>query len=156
VFRNDPRALVRVTSCPHVQTYYDDRIQSVVRFRIDPPPRSWFWSPQTDGWQSVYNSLTGLRLSVTDEAIEVQGFGPFRRLIEAFVLAKLSLPPRETTMWTVRLRRIAIGPWRAPHSRFGPQTVTSTDSGRRRRRPECKSRSASTLGWASVPESPLS
>ena len=96
-----------------MKTYYDDRIQSVVRFRIDPPPRSWRWVPQTDGWQSAYNSLTGLRLSVTDEAIEVRGFGPFRRLIEAFG-AKLSLPPREITMWTVRLRRIAIGPRRAP------------------------------------------
>jgi hypothetical protein len=98
---------------PTVQIYYDDRIQSV-RFRTDPPPRSWLWVPQTDGWQSAYNSLTGLRLSVTDEAIKVRGFGPFRRLIEAFGLAKLSLPPRETTMRTVRLRRIAIGPWRAP------------------------------------------
>jgi len=97
-----------------VKTYYDDQIQSVVRFRIDPPPRSWRWVPQTDGWQSAYNSLTGLRLGVTDEAIEVRGFGPFRRLIEALGQAKLSLPPHETTMSTVRLRRIAIGPWRAP------------------------------------------
>ena len=97
-----------------MKTYYDDRIQSVVRFRIDPRPRGWRWVPQTDGWQSAYNSLTGLRLSVTDEAIEVRGFGPFRKLVEAFALAKLSLPPRETTMGKVRLRRIAIGPWRAP------------------------------------------
>jgi hypothetical protein len=86
-------------------------IQSVLRYRIDPPPRTWM--PETDGWRSAYNSITGLRLRISDETIEVLGFGPFRRLIELFG-ARLSLPTRETTMWTVRLSALRIGGWRSP------------------------------------------
>jgi hypothetical protein len=83
----------------------------VVRYRIDPPPL--FYTPQSDGWGRAFNNISGLRLSVTDEAIEVRGFGPFRRLIEAFGRMKLSLLPGETASSTVQLRRISIGPWRA-------------------------------------------
>ena len=97
-----------------VKSYYADRIKSVVRYRIDPPPVGWIGFSETDGWRRAYNSITGLRLRVTDEAIEVRGFGPFRRLVEALGKAKLSLRPRETTMWSARLREVAIGPWRAP------------------------------------------
>ncbi|MFZ0342405.1 MAG: hypothetical protein WAL31_08730 [Gaiellaceae bacterium] len=90
-----------------MKSYYDDRINSVVRYRIDPPPVG-------DDWRSAYNSITGLRLRVTDDAIEVRGFGPLRRLVEGLGKAKLSLRPRETTMRTGRQGAVAISPWRAP------------------------------------------
>jgi hypothetical protein len=95
-----------------MKTYYEIPIQRIVRYRVEPPPRS--WAPQTDGWRSVHNGFAGLRLEVTDEAIQVRGFGLFGRLMEAFapLKLKLSLVPRETTMSTVRLTRIDIGPWR--------------------------------------------
>jgi hypothetical protein len=93
-------------------TYYNEPIERVVRYRIDPAPR--FYIRQTDGWGIAYNNISGLRLSVTEEAIVVRGFGPFRRLIEAFGRIKLSLPPRETALRTIRLGRLSIGPWRAP------------------------------------------
>jgi hypothetical protein len=84
-------------------TYHEIPIQRVVRYRVEPPPRGWF--SRTDGWRSVHNGFNRLRLEVTDQAISVRGFGPFGRLMEAFrpLKLKLSLPPRKTTMTTVRL-----------------------------------------------------
>jgi hypothetical protein len=93
-----------------VKTYYEDRIEGVARYRVVPPPQ--FYFQQGDGWGKVMNGISGLRLSVTDEAIEVRGFGPFRRVLEGFGRVKLSLPTRETDLGTVRLRRGA--PYRAP------------------------------------------
>jgi hypothetical protein len=92
--------------------YYDDPIQRIVRYRVEPHPRG--WTPQTDGWRSVHSGIFGLRLRVSDEAIEVRGFGPFGRLMEAFrpLKLKLSLAPRETTMWTTRLPD--LGSWQYP------------------------------------------
>jgi hypothetical protein len=62
----------------------------------------------------VHNGITGLRLEITDEAIEVRGFGPFGKLMEAFKPNKLrlSLAPGETTMQTVHLTDLAS--WQYP------------------------------------------
>jgi hypothetical protein len=59
--------------------------------------------------------LLDFGLRVTDEAIEVRGFGPFGRLMEAFGPLKLTLAPRETTMRTARLTRTET--WRGPRSK---------------------------------------
>jgi hypothetical protein len=64
----------------------------------------------------AYNSLTGLSLRVTDETIEVRGFGPFGRVLKLFGL-RLTLPTRETTMFTASLRRLSIG-----LARFGSES----------------------------------
>lgn len=96
---------------PQMEAYRELGIQSVVRYRIDPPPMT--WRSETDGWRSAYNSITGLRLRIGDEAIEVRGFGPFRKLVGLFG-AKLSLPTRDTTMWTAHPARVGIGGWRPP------------------------------------------
>ena len=95
-----------------MKTYYDDQIESVVRYRVDRPPL--FYVQQSDGWGRAFNTISGLRLRVSDEAIEVRGFGPFRKLLEALGRMKLSLPPRNTTSSTIRLSRISVGPWRSP------------------------------------------
>jgi hypothetical protein len=107
-----PERSLDARSCPQVKIYYDESIESVVRYRIDPPPP--FYAPRSDGWGRAVNSISGLRLSVTDEAIEVRGFGPFRKLLEALSRMKLSLPTRETALETVRMGRVSIGPWAAP------------------------------------------
>ena len=95
-----------------LKTYYDIPIGQIVRYRIEPRPRG--WGPQTDGWRSVHNGVTGLRLEITDEAIAVRGFGPFGKLMEVFrpLKLKLSLAPQETTISTVCLTD--LGSWQYP------------------------------------------
>ena len=94
--------------------YYDDSIESVVRYRHD-PPRSGLMRLGSDstGWTPLYNSITGLRFRVTDRAIEVRGMGPFRRLGRRFGF-ELSFIPNATTMMTIPLSRVVIGGWAVP------------------------------------------
>ena len=100
-----------------MNTYYDDPI-GPVRYRIDKRPVDRAEVSEMDGWRTAFNGITGLRLKVSDEAIEVLGFGPFLKLIETLGRAKLSLLPRDTTMWTVCLGRFSMNPGL---SRWGPQ-----------------------------------
>ncbi len=101
--------------------YYDDSIESVVKYRRDPRPIGLMqFGSDSSGWTPLYNSITGLRLRVTDGMIEVRGMGPFRRLGKWFGF-ELSLAPDETTMMTIPLSRVVIGHWRFR----GPRLTTS-------------------------------
>jgi len=81
--------------------YYDDSIESVVKYRRDPRPIGLMqFGSDSSGWTPLYNSITGLRLRVTDGMIEVRGMGPFRRLGK-WLGFELSLAPDETTMMTI-------------------------------------------------------
>ena len=64
--------------------------------------------PNSDGWQ-VFTSNPGLSLAISDEAIEVRGFGPFREALEAFG-GPLSPQPQETVRWTTSIGEF-IGNW---------------------------------------------
>lgn len=89
--------------------YYDGRIGTVLRYRTEPPPQS-EWSTSSGSWRSFVNSITGFRLVVTDEAIEVLGL---RRLARLMLFAPtLTLPTTRTTVWTVALGRMARWPVR--------------------------------------------
>jgi hypothetical protein len=79
-----------------------------IRYRFDPPLAG--WNTNSDGWR--YAASPSMSLSISDEAIEVRGFGPFRKVAEAFG-GPLSLPPPETVMWTTSLGEY-FGPWRVP------------------------------------------
>jgi hypothetical protein len=95
------------------EIYYDDSIESVVKYRRAPRRLGFQFGSDSSGWTPLYNSITGLRLRVADTAIEVRGMGPFRRLGRLFGF-ELSLAPAETTMETIPLSRITIGPWALP------------------------------------------
>jgi hypothetical protein len=91
--------------------YYDESIESVVRYRRDPPTNSWAQGgSDSSGWTPLYNSISGLRLRVTDRLIDVRGMGPFRRLGKRLGF-ELSLTPSETKMMTIALSRGVIGGW---------------------------------------------
>ena len=66
-----------------VENGYELGIQSVVRYRIDPPPAGWMVNGVTDsaGWRA--NTVPGRKLRLTDAAIEVQGLS---RLLDPFWL----------------------------------------------------------------------
>jgi hypothetical protein len=112
-----PERSRRVTSCAEVKTFYDDPI-GAVRYRLDKRPIDRSQASELDGWKAAWNGITGLRLRVRDEAIEVRGFGPLRRFVEVVGRANLSLLPGVTTMWTVPLPRWSRN---AGRKRWGPQ-----------------------------------
>ena len=111
--------------------YYDDSIESVVKYRRDPRPAGLMQlGSDSSGWTPIYNSITGLRLRVTDRTIEVRGMGPFRRLGK-WLGFELSLAPDETTMMTIPLSRVVIGPWAVPRPKvdyIALQRQTGSDS----------------------------
>ena len=53
-----------------------------------------------------------MSLAISEEAIEVRGFGPARKLLETFGVPS-SMQPRETVMWTTSIGE-SIGRWRVP------------------------------------------
>lgn len=97
---------------------YDDSIESVIKFRTDPRKATRWWGAKlpASGWMPMYNSITGLRLTVTDDLIEVHGMGPFARgRIGKLFGFKSKLESRSTTMTTVRLGRVVLGAmWESP------------------------------------------
>jgi hypothetical protein len=121
--KNAPEAMDTAGIGPHdraaksiesEKVYYDESIESVVRYRRDPPTNSWVQGgSDSSGWTPLYNSITGLRLRVTDRLIDVRGMGPFRRLGKRLGF-ELSLTPTETKMMTVALSRVVIGGWAVP------------------------------------------
>jgi hypothetical protein len=98
-----------------------------VKYRRDPRPGGFQFGSDSSGWTPLYNSITGLRLRVSDRAIEVRGMGPFRRLGKLFGF-ELLLAPTETTMRTIPLSRVVIGPWALSRPK-GDYIALSRDTG---------------------------
>jgi hypothetical protein len=107
------------------EIYYDDSIESVVKYRRAPRRLGFQFGSDSSGWTPLYNSITGLRLRVADTAIEVRGMGPFRRLGRLFGF-ELSLAPAETTMETIPLSRTPSVPGRFPGRRWTTSLLAAT------------------------------
>jgi hypothetical protein len=78
-----------------------------LRYRFDPPLAGW----SAHGWRVARSP--GLGLAISAEAIEIRGFGPFRKAAEAFGGVLLSLSPWETVLWTTSIGE-SLGPLRIP------------------------------------------
>jgi hypothetical protein len=104
---------------------YELGIQSVVRYRIDPPPVGWMVNGVTDsdGWRA--NTVPDRKLRLTDAAIEVQGLGRLLTFIDPLWINP-SLEPHQTTMWTTHLSWIVIGPWCVPWPKVDFLALTCT------------------------------
>jgi hypothetical protein len=94
--------MVEGSGHPSVQTI---PLFGTVLSRVDPPGAGW----SGKGWARAW-SLT-LRLKISDETIEVRGFGPFRRALVLFGGPR-SLQPQETVMRTTSISD--SDPWRIP------------------------------------------